>query len=64
MRPSLVLCSAKELQCNLRIVNDDDGLTKNSHRANWPILFFVLQPVVSLEPAIRFGQIVNVSEQR
>lgn len=48
----------------MRIVNDDDGLTKNSHRANWPILVFVLQPVVSLEPAIRFGQIVNVSEQR
>jgi hypothetical protein len=62
MRASLVLCSAKELQCDLRIVNNDDGLTKDSHRANWPILVFVLQPVVSLKPSTRFGQIVNVPE--
>jgi hypothetical protein len=59
-----VLRTTEQLEGNLGIVDDYDRLSEDRHRADGPVFVFVLQPVMRFESSFRFGEVVDIAEQR
>lgn len=55
---------SKQVERDLRIVDDHNRLPEDGNGADGTIFVFMLQPVMSLQFSPWLGQVVDISEER